>query len=56
MVELTVPWEEICEDAYNRKKLKYQDLTTSAAKDGVNGFSQWKLTAEDSKPSLREEQ
>ena len=34
VVELTVPWEEGVEEAYERKKLKYSDLAAEASQNG----------------------
>ena len=34
MVELTVPWETICEEAYERKMVKYADLKEQCRRRG----------------------
>ena len=34
MVELTAPWEERCEEAYQCKKVKYQDLADEVRSKG----------------------
>lgn len=33
-MELTVPWEDGVEEAYERKKTKYSELATEAAQNG----------------------
>lgn len=39
-IELTVPWEENCEEAHERKSLKYIDLMADCRiKDGACGIS-----------------
>ncbi|XP_065928284.1 uncharacterized protein [Magallana gigas] len=43
MVELTVPWEERCEVAYQRKKIKYQDLADDICS---KGWSAWVFPVE----------
>ena len=43
MIELTVPWEERIEDAYERKKAKYQELVEES-KD--KGWKVWCLPVE----------
>ena len=35
-IELTVPWEEICENARERKSLKYTDLMADCKDKGWN--------------------
>lgn len=32
IIELTVPWEDAVEEAYERKKLRYTELNTMAGK------------------------
>ncbi len=43
LIELTVPWEEICEEAYERKALKYQPLIQEC-KD--KGWQAWLFLVE----------
>ena len=39
----TVPWEERCDEAQERKTDKYSELMESVeGKDGSSGYSQWK--------------
>jgi len=41
LIELTVPWEERCNEAYERKVAKYTQLTEDCRKkDGKPGSSQ----------------
>ncbi|VDI78992.1 Hypothetical predicted protein [Mytilus galloprovincialis] len=43
LLELTVPWEERIEDAYERKRLKYQDLLAECRD---NGWRVWLFPVE----------
>lgn len=43
MVELTVPWEEGCEEAAERKKAKYQQLVQDCRD---KGWMAWLMTVE----------
>lgn len=49
MMNLTFPWEERCEEAYQRKKAKYTKVcqTTSI---------KWRFDVEESRPRILEEQ
>jgi hypothetical protein len=43
MIDLTVPWETRCEEAYERKKTKYSELLNQCRQRGLNT---WLLTIE----------
>ncbi|XP_033756635.1 uncharacterized protein LOC117339230 [Pecten maximus] len=43
LVELTVPWEENCEEAHERKNLKYADLTSDCRE---KGWKVWMIAVE----------
>ncbi len=43
LVELTVPWEEGCEEAAERKKAKYQQLVQDCQD---KGWTTWLMTVE----------
>jgi len=43
MIELTVPWEERIEEAYKRKKFKYQELVRECQE---KGWRTWCLPVE----------
>ena len=47
LLELTVPWEERTEEAYERKNLKCQELVRDCQQmDGKSGSLLWKWGAE----------
>ena len=43
MIELTVPWEDACEEAHERKSAKYAELADSCRQ---KGWSAWVLPVE----------
>jgi len=46
LIELTVPWEDAVDEAYERKKLHYAHLAKQNSEDGESRFIQWKWVVE----------
>lgn len=41
MIELTVLWEDVCEEASERKVTKYQDLVHKCRDEGWKAWKAW---------------
>lgn len=48
LLELTVPWEEVCEQTFERNNVKYQDLLQDCRGKGWHGCSPLRSAVEDS--------